>query len=152
MKGVAQTSACGLICSISEWNTSMMSWCIPLAQSSIFFKDVPCLWIFGGVLPLSFGWICHLRCMRFTQSGVHIWGRYLLCKRIAVSCDNQLLSALSIKGAPHQKDITPFMRSITWSSIAHNVIITGHHMPGYHNILAFFVCVPEMWWVHTSSN
>ena len=66
----------------------------------------------------------------------HVWGKHWRSKRISVLCDNEAVVAIINKGRSSAKDIMPFMRSITWSSISHNFIISARHIPGHFNSLA----------------
>lgn len=66
----------------------------------------------------------------------HVWGHNWKHKRISVLCDNQAVVDIINRGRSSSKDIMPFMRSITWSSISHNFIITAHHVPGHLNTSA----------------
>ncbi|XP_034446701.1 uncharacterized protein LOC117764756 [Hippoglossus hippoglossus] len=66
----------------------------------------------------------------------HIWGQHWERKRISALCDNQTVVNVINKGRSSCKIIMPFMRSITWSAIKHNFIITARHVPGHYNTLA----------------
>uniref|UniRef100_UPI0037E76AD8 uncharacterized protein n=1 Tax=Semicossyphus pulcher TaxID=241346 RepID=UPI0037E76AD8 len=66
----------------------------------------------------------------------HVWGQHWKRKRISVLCDNQAVVSMINRGRSSSKDIMPFLRSITWSSITHNFIITARHVPGHYNKLA----------------
>ncbi|XP_060936184.1 uncharacterized protein LOC133012222 [Limanda limanda] len=66
----------------------------------------------------------------------HIWGQHWARKRISVLCDNQTVVNIINKGRSSCKIIMPFMRSITWSAVTHNFIITACHVQGHFNTLA----------------
>ena len=66
----------------------------------------------------------------------HVWGKHWRSKRISVLCDNEAVVGILNKGRSSAKDIMPFMRSIPWSSISHNFIISARHIPGHFNSLA----------------
>ncbi|XP_037622955.1 LOW QUALITY PROTEIN: uncharacterized protein LOC119486715 [Sebastes umbrosus] len=66
----------------------------------------------------------------------HVWGHHWKRKRITVLCDNIAVVGIINRGHSPLKDIMPFMRSITWSSVIHNFIITARHVPGHFNSLA----------------
>lgn len=129
-KGVAHICACGLICSISEWHNFLLSG----AGAFCWLDQGYHRWAppvgFGRILLPFFCLICPL-CI---HCSMHVWGR-CLCINLQLYMTIKQLPASSIKGAPHQKDITPFMRSITRSSVTRNFIIVVRHIP-----------------IHTSSN
>ncbi|XP_033996221.1 uncharacterized protein LOC117490565 [Trematomus bernacchii] len=66
----------------------------------------------------------------------HVWGHLWFRKRISVLCDNQSVVGIINKGRSPCRDIMPFMRSITWSSITHNFLISARHVPGHLNAVA----------------
>uniref|UniRef100_UPI0037E98D8A uncharacterized protein n=1 Tax=Semicossyphus pulcher TaxID=241346 RepID=UPI0037E98D8A len=66
----------------------------------------------------------------------HVWGPHWKRKHISVLCDNQAVVSMINRGRSSSKDIMPFLRSITWSSITHNFIITARQVPGHYNKLA----------------
>ncbi|XP_033931187.1 uncharacterized protein [Pseudochaenichthys georgianus] len=66
----------------------------------------------------------------------HVWGHLWLRKCISVLCDNQSVVWIINKGRSSCSDIMPFMRSITWSSLTHNFLISARHVPGHLNIVA----------------
>ncbi|XP_034086278.1 uncharacterized protein LOC117555511 [Gymnodraco acuticeps] len=66
----------------------------------------------------------------------YVWGHLWLRKRISVLCDNQAVVGIINKARSPCNDIMPFMRSITWSSITHNFLISARHVPGYLNTAA----------------
>ncbi|XP_034057253.1 uncharacterized protein LOC117536475 [Gymnodraco acuticeps] len=61
----------------------------------------------------------------------HVWGHLWPRKRISVLCDNQSVVGIINKARSPCRDIMPFMRSITWSSITHNFLISARHVPGH---------------------
>ncbi|XP_010774836.1 uncharacterized protein [Notothenia coriiceps] len=66
----------------------------------------------------------------------HVWGHLWPRKRISVLCDNQSVVGIINKARSPCRDIMPFMRSITWSSITHNFLISARHVPGHLNSVA----------------
>ncbi|XP_037647425.1 uncharacterized protein LOC119501251, partial [Sebastes umbrosus] len=66
----------------------------------------------------------------------HVWGQHWKRKRITVLCDNIAVVGIINRGRSSSKDIMPFMRSITWSSVIYNFIITARHVPDHFNSLA----------------
>lgn len=65
-----------------------------------------------------------------------VWGGLWTRKRISVLCDNQSVVDIINRGRSTCCQIMPLMRSITWSSVTHNFIITARHVPGHHNSVA----------------
>lgn len=92
---------------------------------------------FAGPWPLSFPNHASSSALIYLITvACHVWGHLWLRKCISVLCDNKAVVGIINKVHPPCRDIMPFMRSITWSSITHNFIISARHVPGHLSVVA----------------
>lgn len=118
------------------------------SDSLLFFTDAAPSVGFGGYFQgqwFASVWPPHFPAMTESSAlyeiypvavACHVWGHLWKRKRISVLCDNQAVVHIINKGRSSAAEIMPFMRSITWSSVIHNFIMSARHVPGHLNTLA----------------